>query len=186
MLAYGRWLIRKRSVGFGVTWPWWGLRTVFGMANSRKDSIVVGEVEKDVARDAEPVALAAAGLSFVSAGRSRQGREAVRRNSGIPARGFRRAAFARHAQLPAPSPGRGAPLSVAGAQDQFRFRGCDVESRARASCDRSASTRPSRAIAHALRSGAGSSGNSLQSRQCLSRARSHRRSACELRCGAGE
>jgi hypothetical protein len=61
MLAYGRWLIRKRSVGFGVTWPWWGLRTVFGMADIRKDSIVVGEQEKDVARDAEPVSLAAAG-----------------------------------------------------------------------------------------------------------------------------
>lgn len=34
MLACGRWLIRKRSVGSGVTWPWWGLRTVFGIADS--------------------------------------------------------------------------------------------------------------------------------------------------------
>src|SRR3984957_4129146 len=106
------------------------------MVDSPERFPVVAELEKDVARDAEPVSLAAAGVSLLSARRTRASGKTVCRDSGIPARLLRCAAPDRHSPLPAPSPGRGAPLPGAGAQGQFRFRRCAVESRVGAACDR--------------------------------------------------
>src|ERR1700722_9952207 len=127
----------------------------------------VGELEQDITANAEPVSLAAAGLQLLSAGPIRQSGKAVRRDSGIPARRFRCAAPARHAPLPAPSHGRGAPLPSAGAQGQFKFRRCAIESRTGASFDR---TLRRGHLQLPPRAGyrAGSSGNSLQSRRRLS------------------
>ena len=141
---------------------------------------VVGELEKDVARDAEPVSLAAAGLEFLSARRTRPGGKAVHRNSWRTVPMISMRCICSECSISSAIAWSMRSASWRGAQGQFQFRRCAVESRARASCDRTL-RRGHLKLSQCAGSCAGSSGNSLQSRQRLSRARSCRRRAVELR-----